>query len=92
MTESCDDFQALGAELALGILDRREGAEVLAHVATCPACARELVGLGALADRIVCLSPRVEPPMGFEIRVLSSLALARACDDGDALSWRPRPD
>jgi hypothetical protein len=78
MTESCAAFQALGAELALGILDRREGAEVLAHAATCPACHEELVRLGTLAAWIVSLSPRAEPPIGFEMRVLSSLAQARA--------------
>jgi Putative zinc-finger len=78
MTESCGDFQALGAELALGVLDRREGAEVLAHVATCPACHGELVRLCALAASIVSLHPCAEPPVGFEIRVLSSLAQARA--------------
>jgi anti-sigma factor RsiW len=88
MTVPCDDFQALGAELALGILDRREGAEVLAHAATCPACAKELVRLGALVAWIVSLSPPAEPPVDFEIRVLSSLAQARASDDGDALSQR----
>jgi hypothetical protein len=88
MTDSCDDFQALGAELALGILDRRERAEVLTHAATCPACQAEMMRLGLVAAWIFSLSLCAEPPVGFEIRVLSSLAQERASDERDVLSWR----
>ncbi len=69
----CDQFRAASVELALGILDGRERAEALAHLEHCPACHRELLLMGDLADRLVELTPGAEPPPGFETRVLASL-------------------
>ncbi|MGI8752348.1 MAG: hypothetical protein ACR2MN_08565 [Acidimicrobiales bacterium] len=74
MTEqSCEQFRAAGAELALGILDGWERADAMAHLEHCPACHRELVLMADLADRLVELTPGAEPPAGFETRVLASL-------------------
>lgn len=73
----CDRFRAASVELALGILDGRERAEALAHLEHCPACHRELLLMGDLADRLVELTPGAEPPPGFETRVLASLTSRR---------------
>lgn len=74
MTENdCDQFRAASVELALGILDGRDRAAALAHLEDCPACHRELLLMGDVADRLVELTPGAEPPAGFETRVLASL-------------------
>jgi hypothetical protein len=73
---NCEDFERLGAELALGTLDGRERAEVLAHVEHCPNCRQELLLLSDIADRLVELTPSAEPPVGFETRVLAVLSAA----------------
>ncbi|MDQ2729317.1 MAG: zf-HC2 domain-containing protein [Actinomycetota bacterium] len=75
MTEpTCEEFNDLAAELALGILDGRDRAEAIAHLERCPNCHQELLLMGDLADRIVALTPSAEPPAGFETRVLAALA------------------
>lgn len=70
---SCAPFQELLPELALGILDGRERAGALAHVATCPSCAAELEALSQAADAVVGAAPELEPPVGFEVRVLDAM-------------------
>lgn len=77
----CDAFHDAMAELALGVLDGRERAAALGHVAVCPACRRELARMCEVADRLVELTPGAEPPAGFESRVL---AVLRQGDDPDA--------
>jgi hypothetical protein len=71
---SCEVCQSLIPEIALGVLHGRERAEALAHIEHCPACQRELLLMGDLADRLVELTPSAEPPAGFETRVLAALA------------------
>lgn len=70
---TCTAFTELAPELALGLLDGRERASALAHAATCDPCQHELIALGALADELVTLTPAVEPPPGFETRVIAAL-------------------
>jgi hypothetical protein len=80
----CERLREVAAELALGVLPGRDRAEALAHVQECPACevyVRELTGVG---DRLIGLAPAVEPPVGFEQRVLDRIGLIRA-------PQRPRP-
>ena len=87
MTElTCEHFQDLMAELALGVLSGRERADALAHVERCPACRRDLAAMGDLADRLVELTPQAEPPAGFETRVLARLTPPPA-----TARRRPRP-
>jgi Putative zinc-finger len=64
-------------ELALGIADGEERGRVLAHLAGCPDCRRELEQLSGITDDLVALAPEREPPAGFEARVLERLAAAR---------------
>lgn len=66
------------AELALGIADGQERALALDHVARCPDCRRELEQLTSVADELIALAPRHEPPPGFENRVLSHTKPRRA--------------
>jgi hypothetical protein len=64
-------------ELALGIADGEQRAVALEHVAQCPDCRRELEKLSSLADELIALTPRHEPPPGFENRVLDRLEVRR---------------
>ena len=70
------DHHHSGAELsdlAVGILDGRERAAVLDHVASCATCTAELAELTAAADSLVHLAPEVDPPVGFEVRVFDRM-------------------
>lgn len=63
-------------EMALGVLDPEERTSVLAHLARCPACREDLLELSAVADQLAAHAPSVEPPAGFEDRVLARLDAA----------------
>jgi len=65
----CAATREAAPELALGILDGAERAEVLLHVATCPRCQRYVSELAGVADGLARLAPEVEPPAGFAARV-----------------------
>jgi anti-sigma factor RsiW len=68
---SCEETRQLVAELALGIADGADRAQALRHLAECADCRRELSELSELADELLLLAPEVEPPVGFESRVLA---------------------
>lgn len=73
---TCADVEALAAELALGTVSGAERAGALDHLAGCAAC-RELVDqLARAADNLLLLAPVVEPPPGFESKVLSRMRVA----------------
>src|SRR4051812_47051770 len=69
----CADTRGILPELALGIADGEERALALEHLAGCTDCRRELEELSAIADDLIALAPRREPPVGFEGRVLEAL-------------------
>jgi hypothetical protein len=72
---SCERMHDLAPELALDILSGYERATAQAHLNECPQC-REYVGsLAQVSDRLLALVPGVEPPLGFEDRVLSRMGL-----------------
>jgi hypothetical protein len=71
----CERLREVGAELALGVLPARDRAAAMAHLQECPACESYLGELTALGDRLVGLVPGVEPPVGFEQRVMDRLDL-----------------
>ena len=78
--ERCAALAADLPLLALGTLDGRGRADVLHHVDTCPRCRTELEELSALSEALQQLAPSVQPPLGFESRVVArhgQLALAR---------------
>jgi Putative zinc-finger len=74
----CDRNADLLAELALGTLTGRERAQALAHVEECPACATDLEQLSLAADMLLEAAPTVEPPLGFEVRLMERLGTGRA--------------
>lgn len=75
---SCDQLHELGAELALDLLAGRERALALAHLNRCAACRDHVRSLTVVGDRLLGVVPGVEPPVGFEDRVLARLGLAQA--------------
>jgi len=60
-------------ELALGTLSGHRRSEVLAHVASCQRCRIELDQLATVVESVQQLAPRVQPPLGFETRVVEKL-------------------
>lgn len=63
----------LGPEVALGAADAEDRAALLAHVERCPGCAAALRSMTEIADSLVALVPPMDPPPGFEDRVLSAV-------------------
>jgi hypothetical protein len=70
-------------ELALGLSAGPDRDHVLAHVRSCAACQDELTALSGTATSLWEAARPVEPPAGFEQRVLASL-------DAGATHHRPR--
>jgi hypothetical protein len=60
-------------ELALGTLSGRRRSEVLEHVGSCQRCRTELEQLAIVVESVQQLAPRVQPPLGFETRVVEKL-------------------
>lgn len=71
---ACERFDANAEDLALGHTTEPLRAELLAHAATCASCRALLDGLVSVTDRLLLLAPEVEPPAGFEGRVMDRLA------------------
>src|SRR5258705_10219908 len=85
-TPGCARVSPLRAELATGAATGYERARALGHVAGCPACRGELADLSRVADDLLLLAPRREPPAGFEsagLRPLHPIPSRRPA------SWRP---
>jgi hypothetical protein len=74
---SCGRFHEQAAELALGVLPGRDRAEALAHLNECPECVEHLRSLTEIGDGLLELAPGVEPPVGFEDRVMHRLGFAK---------------
>jgi hypothetical protein len=74
----CARFAGVAAELAVGTLSGSERGAAVAHLAACPGCRQLAVELTGVADDLLLVAPEVEPPPGFESRVLARLAADRA--------------
>jgi hypothetical protein len=85
---TCAEFRALSAEFALGVLDARDRAFAVAHLERCAECRGGMRELATVADGLASLAPLVEPPNGFESRVLEALRTARRAQS--ARDWRRR--
>ncbi|HEX5265302.1 MAG TPA: hypothetical protein VFW24_00880 [Acidimicrobiales bacterium] len=70
---TCAEARTVLPELGLDILPGDVRAAALTHVEECAVCQADLAGLVAVGDALVSLAPAVEPPAGFEQRVLSAL-------------------
>jgi hypothetical protein len=64
-----DDLSAL----AIGALNGRERAIVLAHLEGCTRCTAELEELSAAADALLTLIPEATPPAGFAARTTARM-------------------
>jgi len=71
----CGEFSDVAAELALGVLTGRERADALAHLERCDACRETVRQLAMTGEELVGLLPAVEPPAGFETRVLTRIGI-----------------
>lgn len=75
---TCAELEAVAAELALGTVSGAERAVALDHLAGCAACRQLVEDLSGAADAMLALAPVVEPPAGFESRVLARIGDAPA--------------
>ena len=66
----------LAPELALDVLTGYERATAQAHLHECASCRAYVSGLTQVSDTLLSLVPGVEPPVGFEDRVLSRMGMA----------------
>ncbi len=74
MTEmDCQQLRECSAELALGALSGPERASALMHLEHCLECQNEVKSLSTLSDALCDLVPSMEPPVGFETRVVARL-------------------
>ena len=73
---TCAELEALAAELALGTVSGAERAGALDHLAGCAACRALVEELAGVADRMLLLAPVIEPPPGFESKVLARMGVA----------------
>ena len=71
----CAEFADAAAELALGVLTGRERARALAHLDRCEECRENVRQLTVTGEELVGLLPAIEPPAGFESRVMERLGL-----------------
>src|SRR5579863_10368030 len=84
---SHDALRASLAECALGVLDGRERAAVMAHVETCEECEANLLALSATYEALLTVPVAQDPSLGFESRVMERI---RAADTSvTRLRWRP---
>jgi Putative zinc-finger len=87
---NCHEFQDAAAELALGVLTGRERAQAMAHLEYCEACRENVRQLTLTGEGLLGLLPAMEPPVGFETRVMDRIGLAApAPGPGRRLTWLP---
>lgn len=77
---SCETARGHVPELALGLLDGAERAEVLLHVHGCARCQAVLDDFSGVADLLARSAPEAEPPPGFDRRVLAAMRSGRSAD------------
>jgi len=77
----CAEFADAAAELALGVLTGRERAQALAHLDRCEACRENVRQLAVTGEELVGLLPAIEPPAGFETRVMERLGVGTPTPD-----------
>ena len=71
--QGCEEVRDELNEFALGTLSGRDRARVVDHVEGCSSCRSELAALASVVDAMLWLAPEVDPPLGFELRVLQRL-------------------
>ena len=84
---TCEAISEILLEFALGTISGRDRSRVLDHLDSCPRCRLELESLASVTDAMLLLAPEVEPPLGFESRLVERL---HADDATSRLSRRHR--
>jgi hypothetical protein len=87
----CAGLAEVAAELALGVLTGRERAQAIAHLEQCDTCREDVRQLMATSDGLLVLLPEIEPPAGFETRVLDRMGLSVPAGGENAARPRPAP-
>jgi hypothetical protein len=80
----CHEVEELAPEFALGTLSGVDRADVVAHLASCSGCQRQVEELTRTVDSVLLLAPEEDPSPGLEARVLASTVgePVRAIDGG----------
>jgi len=73
MSVECTRFADIAPDLALGMAESHERAELLEHASGCIGCQRYLDALTFASEQLLLAAPQVEPPSGFETRVLDRI-------------------
>lgn len=68
--DECASYRAELVEFALGTLTGRARARMIEHLATCGPCGDEVASWSDVGDALLVLAPAIEPPIGFEERLL----------------------
>jgi hypothetical protein len=87
---NCAGLAEVASELALGVLTGRERAQAIAHLEQCDTCREDVRQLMATSDGLLGLLPEVEPPAGFETRVLDRMGLSVPANSAPKTSWAPK--
>jgi hypothetical protein len=82
----CGGMDEYAEEFALGLLDGAERAGVVAHLEGCRTCGTRVALLAEAGEQLLLIAPIVEPPLGFEQRVLAKVA-----PQAVSLADHPRP-
>ena len=85
---TCEQFKDSLAELAVGSIEASERSSLLSHASACGSCQAALEQMSSVADRLLDETVQIEPPAGFEDRVLGRLAVAQT---HPGASRKPRP-
>jgi hypothetical protein len=86
---SCARMRELAPELALDVLTGYERATAQAHLGVCAPCREYVSSLTQIGDRMLTLVPGVEPPVGFEDRVLARMGLTSPPAQAPRRRWWP---
>jgi hypothetical protein len=83
---ACDRVRSSAAALVLGELAGDERAALLDHLEACPDCRSIVADSGSALEALLVAAPSVDPPAGFEGRVLERIDAqpSRAVTDGNA--------
>lgn len=68
---TCSQLHELAEELALDTLPGDVRSHALEHLEWCAACRERVENLSATADELLFVAPHIDPPAGFEQRVLA---------------------
>ena len=71
---NCAEFLEHADWFAVGLVEMETRTRLIEHASGCASCSAHLRSLTTIADQLLTLAPEVEPPPGFEGRVLDHLA------------------